>query len=152
MYCTNTPNTPTDTLHDTCVQMVGRDIVIDGCTADRVAAVNLPTEGRVSKGGQCSFDENSHGARSVAKLKEWKHNRVKRANPAFCSRCLYCEVLREARCDFLNTTNEKRLDFHRPADPLRAGVSQILFQPFFSLSSTLPSWRYCCPIQVLIRI
>lgn len=47
--------------------------------------------------------------------------------------------LQKAWCDFLNTANEKKLDFHRPADLLTAGVSQIQFQMFFSLPSAPPS-------------
>lgn len=45
----------------------------------------------------------------------------------------------KARCDFLNTANEKRLDFHRPADLLRAGVSQIKFQIFFVFPVHFPA-------------
>lgn len=117
-----------------------------GCVSPRV----FPRKGESPKEDSVSLMRTATLLRVVAKLKEWKHNGVKRANPAFCSGCIHCE----ARCDFLNTAYEKRLDFHRPADLLRAGVSQIQFHSFFFfLSSTLPSWRYCCCwIQVLMRI
>lgn len=75
--------------------MVGYDIVTSGRGVDHVAAASHheSSHGRVSlQKRPVLFDESSHRARSVANLKEWKHNRVKRANPAFCFRCLYCEV------------------------------------------------------------
>lgn len=132
----------------TILSMDTKQITFQSCFA-----VSLPTEGRVCKRGRRSFDENCHEAWRVANLKEWKHNGVKRANPAFCSQCLLLWGLHKVRCDFLNAANEKKLDFHRPADLLRAGVSQIQFQFFFlSSSCTLPSWRYCRPIQVLLKI
>lgn len=89
----------------------------------------------------------------------------KEQNPVFCSRCRYCQGLHEARCDFLDTANEKGLVFTGWADLLTAGVSRIQFQAsFFSppsvalplphpLPCTLPSWRYRSQlIQVLISL
>lgn len=107
-------------------------------------AVDLPTEGRVSKQGRCPFDENSLGARSVANLKDRKHNRVKRAHPAFCPHCLYCEVRARHGVISLTLPMKRGLGFHRPADLLRAGVSQIQFQTFFF------SFQYTSQLTILL--
>lgn len=152
----NKTNSSTYKLHDPCVQMVGHDIVINGCAADHVAAL--------------SHSESSHGRASLqrrpvflwwkqsqssecCKFKGVKTQQGQKSKSGLLFSLPLLWSLRKARCDFPNTANEKRLDFHRPADLLRAGVSQIQFQTFFfSLSSTLPSWRYCSLIQVLIKI
>lgn len=127
-------NKPTHKLHDHCVQMVGHDTVINGHAADRVAAM--------------SRSESSHGRASLQRrpaLLWWKQSRsseccelkgVKTQQGQKSKSGLLFSLpllwgLRKAWWDFLNTASEKKLDFHRPADPLRAGVSQIQFQTSF---------------------
>lgn len=154
----NKPNTLTYKLHDPCVQMAGRDIVINGRAADHVAAASR----RESSHGRASLQKRrpvllwwkQSRSSECCKLKGEKTQQGQKSKSGLLFSLPLLWGSREARCDFLNTANEKRLDFHRPADLLRAGVSQIQFQTFFffSLSSTLPSCRYCRPIQVLIRI
>ena len=113
---------------------MGHDTVINGRAADRVAAT--------------SRSESSHGRASLQRrpaLLWWKQSRssqccklkgVKtqqgqksKSGLLFLLPLLW--GLRKAQWDFLNTASERKLDFHRPADPLRAGVSQIQFQTSF---------------------
>jgi len=120
--------------HDPCVQLTGHDIIIDRPWVDRVAAM--------------SRHESSHGRASLQRRPVflwWKQSRnsesckvkgvkTQQGQKSKSSLLFWLPLLwslRKARCDFLNTAGEKRLDFHKPADLLRAGVSQIQFQTIF---------------------
>lgn len=101
--------------------------------------VRLPTKGWVSKGGQrfygivwwkqsrssdcctCKGATTQQGQKSKSGLLFW---------------LLVLWVLRKAQCYFLNTSSERRSGSHRPADLLRAGVSQIRLHILLSLQST----------------
>lgn len=128
--------TPAYKLHDPCVQMVGHDTVISGCTADRVAAVSNreSSHGRVSLQRRPAFLWWKQSQSSeYCKLKGVKTQQGQKSKSGLLFSLPLLWGLRKARCDFLNTASERRLDFHRPADLLRAGVSQIQFQTFFFL-------------------
>lgn len=113
-HCMNKTITLQYKLHDPCKQMEGHDTAINGCVVDQVAAA--------------SHCESSHGRASLqmrpailwwkqsqnsewCKLKGVKHNRVKRANPAFCSRCLYCAVCARHGVIFLTLPMKRSLIF-----------------------------------------
>lgn len=115
--------------------------------------VALPTEGRVSERGQRFFDKNRHQTRSAAPLKVWKHNRVKRANPALCLSCFYYwEVCTRHGVIFLTLPMKRGLIF---TDQLTCKEQVCLgysFRLFFSFAWALPTWRYCRQIPQIVRI
>lgn len=94
--------------------------------------VNFPTEGRRP------FDENTLNAWGLAIFRvKTRKGQKNKSGPLFSMLLLY--GFRQAWCDFPNTARERRLDFHRPADLLTAGVSQILFQTFSFPLSCVPT-------------
>lgn len=70
------------------------------------------------------------------------HSRAERANPALCSCFFYCGYCTSTWRDFLKNPVERGLDFHKAADLVKAGVSQIKFQTPSATPTHLPSFIY----------
>lgn len=63
-----------------------------GSCCGSVSPIIFPRKGESPKEGSVPLWWKQSRSSESCKPKEWKHNRVKRANPAFCSCCLHCEV------------------------------------------------------------
>lgn len=151
-HCMNERTSPRCKLREPCKQMEGHDTAINGCAVDQVAAASLcgSSHGRASLQRRPAFLWWKQSQSSEwRKLKGVKHNRVKRANPAFCSRCLYCEVCAKHGVIFLTLPMKRGFDFHRPVDLLRAGVSQIQFHLLLFFFAPLP-FLYTSQLTILL--
>lgn len=105
-------------------------IVINGCGRDRVAA-DSRRESSHGRASQRPFWQKTVRERGVSpNLKGVKAQRGQKSKSGLVFSLPLLWSLRKARCDSLNSASEKRLGFHRPADPLRAGVSRIQFHSF----------------------
>lgn len=150
-YCTNKKYNSVQTLLTLCKN----DIVSNGRTADCVAVVSCrkSSHARASLQRRQVFFWWKQSRRSECrKPKGEKTQRGQKSKSGLLFLLPLLWGLHKARCDFLNTADEKRLDFHRPADLLRAGVSQIQFQTCFRSISQLTILLQSPQLVVLIRI